>query len=75
MKLMVGGGSGKGVYVELIDTKTKKQLKVEHGNNSETMDERTWDLSTYQGRTLQIRIVDEEAGGWGHINVGNIRCE
>ena len=75
MKLLVGGGSGKGVYVELIDAKTKEQLKVERGHNSETMDERTWDISTYKGRTLQIRIVDDEVGGWGHINVGNIRCE
>ncbi|MBI1333284.1 MAG: hypothetical protein GC165_10435 [Armatimonadetes bacterium] len=75
MELLVGGGSGKGVYVELIDVKTKEQLKVEHGNNSETMDERTWDISGYKGRTLQIRIVDNETGGWGHINVGNIRCQ
>lgn len=75
MKLFVGGGSGKGVFVELIDVKTKEQLRVEHGNNSETMDERTWDISGYKGRTLQIRIVDDEGGGWGHINVGNIRCE
>lgn len=75
MKLLVGGGSGKGVYVELIDAKTKEQLKVERGHNSETMDERTWDISGYKGRTLQIRIVDDEGSGWGHINVANIRCE
>lgn len=75
MKLMVGGGAGKGVFVELIDTKTKKQLKVERGNNSEPLDERTWDVSEFKGRSLQIRIIDEESGGWGHINVGNIRCE
>lgn len=75
IKLLVGGGSGKGVYVELIDVKTKEQLKVERGRNTEVMDERTWDVSGYRGRTLQIRIVDDETGGWGHINVGNIRCE
>ena len=75
IKLKVGGGNGKGVFVELIDTKTKEQLKVERGHNSEFMDERTWDVSGFRGRTLQIRIVDDETGGWGHINVGNIRCE
>ncbi len=75
IKLLVGGGNGKGVFVELIDTKTKEQLKVERGHNTEVMDERTWDVSGYRGRTLQIRIVDDETGGWGHINVGNIRCE
>lgn len=75
MKLLVGGGNGKGVFVELIDAKTKQQLKVERGRNSETMDERVWDVSQYKGRTLQLRIVDDETGGWGHINVGNIRCE
>lgn len=73
IKLMVGGGSGEKVYVELVERATGKRIYVEHGNNSERMDERTWDVSNYMARELQIRIVDKETGGWGHINVARIR--
>ncbi|MBC8065753.1 MAG: hypothetical protein H7Y17_13055 [Chlorobia bacterium] len=71
--LKVGGGSGKDVYVELVDEKGT-QLAVARGKNSETMDETVWDVSVHQNKKLQIRIVDKEKAGWGHINVGNIRC-
>jgi len=27
------------------------------------------------GERLRIRIVDQEKGPWGHINVGSIRFE
>lgn len=73
IKLLVGGGSGAGVYIELLDT-SGKQLYVEHGHDSERMDERTWDMSRFHNQAVQIRIVDKETGGWGHINVGRIRC-
>jgi hypothetical protein len=73
IKLLVGGGMGPGVYVELLDSGGKR-IGVERGRNTETMDERTWDVSRYKGQRLQIRIVDSEKLGWGHINVGNVRC-
>lgn len=73
MHLMVGGGSGKDVYVELIDSEGK-QLRVARGRNSERMSEAVWDLAGLAGKDLRIRIVDRETGGWGHINVGPIHC-
>jgi hypothetical protein len=72
IKLLVGGGSLPGTYVELLDG-TGKRIYVERGHDREAMDERVWDVSAYVGQELQIRIVDRETGGWGHINVGNIR--
>jgi hypothetical protein len=73
IKLLVGGGSLEKTYVELLDS-DHKQIYVERGHDSERMDERTWDVSKYKGQELQIRIVDKEIGGWGHINVARIRC-
>ena len=70
--LLVGGGSGEKVYVELIDD-TGKQLFVERGKDSEIMDERVWDVTKFKGLALRIRIIDKDQGPWGHINVGNIR--
>lgn len=75
MTLLVGGGSGKGVSVELIDAVTGEQLFVERGHNREPMDRRKWDVSKFKDRVLQLRVVDKEKGGWGHINVGDVRFE
>jgi hypothetical protein len=72
IQLLVGGGSLPGTYVELLD-ENGKQIYVERGQDSERMTERTWDVGKYAGHKLQIRIVDHETGGWGHINVGRIR--
>lgn len=72
IRLLVGGGSLPGVSVELLDP-SGKPIYTERGHDRERMDERTWDVSRYIGKTLQIRITDKETGGWGHINVGRIR--
>jgi len=74
IKLMVGGGSGEDVGVELID-ETGKRLAVAHGNDDEAMHQVTWPASGYAGKTLRIRIFDNSKGPWGHVNVGNIRVE
>ena len=47
IKLLVGGGAGEGVYVELIDEHGKR-LYFENGRNSEAMDERTWDVRKFK---------------------------
>jgi hypothetical protein len=77
LKLMVGGGSGEGVYVELLDMdadpKDGKRIYLARGKNAERMEEVAWDLASFRGRRLKLRIVDRETGGWGHINVGRIR--
>ncbi len=73
IRLLVGGGAGLGVYVELIDD-GGKQLFVERGRNRERMDERVWDASSIAGKTVRIRVADTETGGWGHVNVARIRC-
>ncbi|MBE0536965.1 MAG: glycoside hydrolase family 32 protein [Phycisphaerae bacterium] len=32
----------------------------------------TWDVSDLANRTARIQIVDQQTGGWGHINVDHI---
>lgn len=37
------------------------------GANSEVLDWANWDVSEFKGRQAQIRIVDNNRFGWGHI--------
>ena len=39
---------------------------------TERLDWHSWDVGDLAGRTAVIRIVDEQTGGWGHINVDHI---
>jgi len=71
--LLVGGGSGDTVGVELIDEKGQR-LAVARGNDDERMHEVTWSTAALKGKKLRIRIFDNAKGPWGHINVGNIQC-
>ncbi|KAG7385097.1 hypothetical protein PHYPSEUDO_001949 [Phytophthora pseudosyringae] len=44
------------------------------GRCRETMQEVTWDLSSFQNRTAQIRVVDASSNSvWGHINFDDVR--
>ncbi|MGA1863887.1 MAG: Ig-like domain-containing protein [bacterium] len=63
---LVGGGAGSNVGVQLLVE--GKVALVERGKNTETMSRVTWDLSKFINKTAQLRIVDNETGGWGHIN-------
>ncbi|GMF16025.1 unnamed protein product [Phytophthora lilii] len=44
------------------------------GRCHESMHEVTWDLSAFQNRTAQIRVVDASSNPvWGHINFDDVR--
>ena len=43
------------------------------GFNGESMDPIVWDTSEFAGETVRLRMYDNNTGGWGHINVDNIR--
>ena len=42
------------------------------GQDNEALNWVAWDTSSMQGQQAQIQIVDNNTGGWGHINVDNI---
>ncbi|MDX1566127.1 MAG: hypothetical protein R3236_12005, partial [Phycisphaeraceae bacterium] len=69
--LRVGGGNHKGrTCVNLrVDGRTVQSAT---GRADETLFPVTWDVSALKGKKATIQIVDNQRGGWGHINVDQI---
>jgi len=66
MKFLVGGGNDpeKTAVILLVNGKI---VDTAVGNQTETLNEKTWDLKKYKGKKAVIQIVDKATEGWGHI--------
>ncbi|MDH7601772.1 MAG: GH116 family glycosyl hydrolase [Armatimonadota bacterium] len=72
--LLVGGGNHPdSCYVALYRASDDKEIARETGRNSELMTRRYWKVSDYKNERMYLRIVDSCTGGWGHLNVDDIR--
>lgn len=47
-------------------------VRTATGKNVETLELQSWDVKEYKGRSAYIEILDQDQGGWGHINVDDI---
>jgi putative membrane-bound dehydrogenase-like protein len=70
---LVAGGSHRGTRVELLLADSGQVIAEANGENTEDLGRVVVDLSKHQGKRLQIRLVDEVTGGWGHINFDDFR--
>jgi uncharacterized protein (DUF608 family) len=68
---LVGGGGHEGrtcmnlvVEGEIARTAT--------GLNTEALEPHNWNVEDLLGREARLVIIDEESGGWGHINIDQI---
>ncbi len=73
--LLVGGGnhpwgSSGPTAVNLIVG--GKVVATASGQNAESLNWVSWNVTAYQGQPASIQIVDQNTGGWGHINVDQI---
>lgn len=71
VNFLLGGGRGEGVYIAL-EVDGKQVYKTRPVVDSETLQWYSWDAQPYYGKQAQIRIVDNQRGGWGHILVDQI---
>jgi len=73
---LIGGGRhpGKTCMNLLINGKVVRTATGpnDRPGGSEALDRMTWDVSDLAGRKAVIQIVDQQKGGWGHINVDHI---
>lgn len=67
----IGGGrhEGKTCLNLVID---EQVVRTATGRNSEALKPHVWEVSEFVGREARLEIVDEETGGWGHVNVDDI---
>ncbi|HRZ18300.1 MAG TPA: hypothetical protein P5141_12115, partial [Candidatus Hydrogenedentes bacterium] len=52
-----------------------KAVRTARGINTEKLDWRSWNVTRLEGKTARIEIVDEAAGGWGHVNADQFLFE
>lgn len=76
LNLLVGGGRHpeKACVNLLLDGKAVRTVTGPNGEagGSEQLDWRTWDVGDLAGKTVRVEILDQQKGGWGHINVDHI---
>ena len=73
MDLLVGGGYyPETCYIALMDAATDTIIFSETGNGENLMTPRQWDLSGLMGREAYIKILDDEMGEMGYINIDEI---
>jgi putative membrane-bound dehydrogenase-like protein len=63
---LIGGGNDAATRVEIL--KDGKVIHTASGNDDEAMHRVRVDLTKHVGQSIQIRLVDNATGGWGHIN-------
>ena len=71
LSFLLGGGNhpGKTCINLIVDGKV---VHTATGKNSERLEWHNWNVADFEGKEARIEIVDDESGGWGHINVDQI---
>lgn len=70
---LLGGGAHAKTRVEIAGHKENVVIFSASGRNEENMGPVIVNLEKYMGRVAEIRIIDEESGGWGHVNFDDFR--
>ncbi|PYJ03995.1 MAG: dehydrogenase, partial [Verrucomicrobia bacterium] len=70
---LVGGGAQANTRVELVRADTQQVIFKASGYDGENLRPVVADLRAHQGKEIFIRVIDQESGGWGHINFDDFR--
>ena len=73
---LIGGGMKPDTLALQLVVDVKVVRKATGPNDrpggSETLQQESWNVTEFAGKTATIRIIDEAKGGWGHLNVDHI---
>ncbi len=74
---LFGGGETPATRCELVliaeDGRNETVIHSSSGRNREQMRRIAVDLRSVQGKRIKVRLVDENPGGWGHLNFDDFR--
>lgn len=70
IRFLVGGGRHANTQIRLVVD--GKVVHATSGKDNERLEPALWTVGAFQGKSAHIEIVDEQEGGWGHINVDEI---
>ena len=65
---LIGGGSHDDTCVQILAGDSDRVLFQSQGKDNESMRARWLDLRAHFGTQIRIRLLDNNSGGWGHIN-------
>lgn len=75
LAFLIGGGGHEGTALRLkVDGQVVRSASGPNtsAGGSEALEPAGWDVRPWRGKTAVLEIIDEETGGWGHINVDHI---
>ncbi|NYI05170.1 GH32 C-terminal domain-containing protein [Allostreptomyces psammosilenae] len=73
VSLLVSGGRNIDHLYVALTTPTGTVLHKATGSEDEAYRRVIWDARAHLGQAVRITVVDDVSGGWGHINLDDIR--
>lgn len=70
---LVGGGPHDSTRVDIVEAESGKVLFTASGLEKEDMRVVWVNLSKHKGKNIAVKVVDENAGPWGHVNYDDFR--
>jgi len=70
IRFLIGGGDYDNTQMRLVVD--GKVVHATSGKSAERLESAAWDVSAWENQTAHIEIVDQQTGGWGHINIDQI---
>lgn len=70
---LVSGGRNEAQLYVALTTLDGTVLHKATGTDDEAYHRVTWDARDHLGEQLRITVVDQATGGWGHINLDDVR--
>ncbi|WP_169731572.1 hypothetical protein [Streptomyces glaucescens] len=73
VSVLVSGGRNDNDLYAALTTLDGSVLHKATGTDDEAYRRVTWDAREHLGKQLRITLVDKATGGWGHINLDDVR--
>ncbi len=72
-RFLIAGGARDNTRLEIVRGDSNAVVYRASGDDTEELKPVVADLSAHVGREVFLRLVDQDSGGWGHINFDDFR--